>query len=39
MFPNAERGYEAAVTVPFYPAMSDATAGRVLSSLRSALGV
>ena len=39
MFPNAERGYEAAVTIPFYPAMSDATADRVLSSLRSALGV
>jgi dTDP-4-amino-4,6-dideoxygalactose transaminase len=38
MFPNAEQGFDQAVTIPFYPAMSDATADRVLAAVRSALG-
>lgn len=37
MFPNAEHAYDQALTLPFYPALSDPSVERVLSALRTLL--
>jgi UDP-4-amino-4,6-dideoxy-N-acetyl-beta-L-altrosamine transaminase len=38
MFPEAERYYEEAITLPLFPAMSDADVTRVVAALSDALG-
>lgn len=37
VFPNAERAFERAVSLPIYPAMTDADVGRVIEGVRDAL--
>jgi dTDP-4-amino-4,6-dideoxygalactose transaminase len=37
MFPNAERAYDAAVSLPFYPAMPESSVDRLLSTVHSLL--
>lgn len=37
-FPVAERIFERAISLPIYPAMTDADVGRVIESIRDALG-
>jgi UDP-4-amino-4,6-dideoxy-N-acetyl-beta-L-altrosamine transaminase len=39
MFPEAERYYEEAITLPLFPAMKDEDVGRVRSALEVALGL
>lgn len=37
MFPNAERGYDHALSLPFYPAMPEASVERLLETVRTVL--
>jgi dTDP-4-amino-4,6-dideoxygalactose transaminase len=39
MFPEAERYYEEAITLPLFPAMTDDDVGRVRGALVEALGL